>query len=119
MAESPHDFQATFQRQKEFFESGRSRDLNLRIETLAHLSRELERRTDEALVALQADLRKPSLEAWLAEIHFLRSELRHCLKNLKRWQKPRRVANPFYFWPARSEIRREPFGRVLIASQWN
>lgn len=119
MAESPHDFQATFQRQKEFFESGRSRDLNLRIETLAHLSRELERRTDEALVALQADLRKPSLEAWLAEIHFLRSELRHCLKNLKRWQKPRRVANPFYFWPARSEIRREPFGRVLIASPWN
>ena len=119
MAEYPHDFQAIFHKQKEFFESGKSQDLTLRHESLAQLSQELEKRTDEALEALEADLGKPALEAWLAEIHFLRCELRHCLKNLKRWQRPRRAANPFYFWPARSEIRRQPFGRVLIASPWN
>ena len=119
MAEYPQDFQAIFQKQKEFFETGRSQDLSLRRNSLSHLSQELERRTEEALEALQADLGKPALEAWLAEIHFLRCELRHCLKYLKRWQRPQRAANPFYFWPARSEIRRQPFGRVLIASPWN
>ena len=85
MAEHTHDFQAIFHKQKEFFETGKSQDLTLRHESLARLSQELEKRTDEALEALQADLGKPALEAWLAEIHFLRCELRHCLKNLKRW----------------------------------
>ena len=67
MAEYPQDFQAIFQKQKEFFETGRSQDLSLRRNSLSHLSQELERRTEEALEALQADLGKPALEAWLAE----------------------------------------------------
>ena len=119
MTEYTQDFQAIFDKQREFFETGESQDLTLRRECLARLSEELQKHTDAALEALHADLGKPALEAWLAEIHFLRCELRHCLKNLKRWQKPRRVANPFYFFPARSEIRRQAFGRVLITSPWN
>jgi aldehyde dehydrogenase (NAD+) len=105
--------------QRAFFESGRTRPLTFRRDTLRALAAELERRTGDALEALAADLGKPALEAWLAEIHFTRAEIRHFTKKLRQWAKPRRCRNPFYFLPARSEIRREPFGRVLVAGPWN
>jgi len=119
MSTSPCHLTSLFEGQRVFFESGQSRDLAYRHDRLRRLAREFERRSDDALASLQADLGKPALEAWLAEIHFLQAELKHCLKRLASWQKPERVRNPFYFWPARSEIRREPFGQVLIASPWN
>ena len=119
MFTSPCDAISVFEDQRIFFESGQSRDLAYRHSRIKSLARELERRSDDALAALHADLGKPALEAWLAEIHFLQAELKYCLKHLRSWQKPQRGRNPFYFWPARSEIRREPFGRVLIASPWN
>ena len=110
---------SVFKGQKAFFESGRSRDPAYCRDRLKSLATQLEKRSEDALVALHADLGKPALEAWLAEIHFVQADLKHCLRNLRRWQKPERARNPFYFWPARSEIRREPFGQVLITSPWN
>ncbi len=102
-----------------FFASGRTRSLRFRRESLRALAAELGRRTDEALDALASDLGKPALEAWLAEVHFVRAEIGHCTRRLKRWAKPRRAGNPLYFLPARSEVRREPFGLVLTVSPWN
>ena len=119
MATSPCTPSSIFKGQQSFFESGRSRDLAYCHDRLKILAQELEKRSEDALSALHADLGKPALEAWLAEIHFVQAELKHCLRKLRRWHKPERARNPFYFWPARSEIRREPFGQVLIASPWN
>jgi aldehyde dehydrogenase (NAD+) len=79
----------------------------------------IEEREDQILQALEQDLGKPRTEAWLAEVMFVKQELRYFLKHLKRWVRPRRVGNPFFFLPARSEIRREPFGTVLVMAPWN
>ena len=105
--------------QREFFAAGGTRPLPARLAPLRRLAESLATHTDSLLEALRADLGKPPVEAWLAEVQFVRDEIRLVNKQLARWARPRRVGNPFYFLPARSEVRREPFGSVLVAGPWN
>ncbi|WP_411845233.1 aldehyde dehydrogenase family protein [Roseibacillus persicicus] len=105
--------------QKTFFDSGKTRDLDARLEALERFEKALEARQEEILEALAKDLGKPTLEAFLSEYYFLLQEVRLVRKSLKRWLRPRRVSSPFYFWPCRNEVCLEPHGRVLIISPWN
>lgn len=106
-------------RQQIFFDSGETLPLDFRRDRLKRLESQLSARGDEVLAALDSDLGKPAVEAWTAEVFFLLSEIRLFARKLKRWTRPRRVGNPFYHWPARSEIRLIPQGKVLIAAPWN
>lgn len=101
------------------FSRGATRPVEARLAALRRLEETILGESDAILAALSADLNKPGLEAWLAEVHFVLAEIRLFRKRLRLWAKPRRVGNPFYLWPARSEIRREPHGTVLIAAPWN
>ena len=69
------------------------------------------------LAALEADLGKPSLRGgYMTELGLVREELRFHLKHLARWARPRRVPTPLAHFPARSTVRPEPYGSVLILS---
>lgn len=111
--------QRTHALQVEHFRKGATRDLEVRRDALRALLDGLERRENEVLAALEADLGKPAVEAWLAEYHFLRTELKLTIRKLPTWAKPRRAGHPFYFQPARSRIHREPYGTALIVAPWN
>jgi aldehyde dehydrogenase (NAD+) len=116
---SPIDPAVAHSRAREFWRTGAPRLLPFRLEALARLEAAVIAETDAILTALDSDLGKPGLEAWLAEVHFVLTEIRLFRKQLRRWAKPRQVGNPFFVFPARSEIRREPHGVVLIAAPWN
>lgn len=105
--------------QKQFFATGQTRDLDFRLACLRRLGAVIEKKEAAILQALSADLGKPALEAYLAEIFFLKQELRLVVKNLRRWARPAKAGAPFYFFPIRNEIRREPFGCSLLLSTWN
>lgn len=94
-------------------------DLGQRLSALKRLLTLIEEREDQILDALEADLGKPRIEAWLAEVLFVKTELKMMIKRLKGWIRPRKVGHPIYLLPARSEIRREPFGVVLVMAPWN
>ena len=81
--------------------------------------RVIEKREEEILNSLSKDLGKPEVEGYISEFYFLLHEIRHTCKNLKRWAKPKRASNPFYYLPARSEIRQDAIGTVLVLSPWN
>lgn len=114
-----YDLAGIVDTQKQFFASGKSRNLSFRLESLAKLEAEIIRQGDALLAALASDLGKPALEAYVAEYHFVLTEIRLFRKKLTRWARPQRVGTPFYFLPARSEIRREAYGVALIAAPWN
>lgn len=116
---SPIDPATAFLRARAFHLSGKTRDLGFRLDALVRLEAAIVKKTDSILAALDLDLGKPGLEAWLAEVHFVLTEIRLFRKRLRRWAKPRRVGNPFFVLPARSEVRRESYGAVLIAAPWN
>ncbi len=114
-----YDLARLVETQKAFFESGISASVSFRREKLRDLESAIVRHSDDLLAALSADLGKPPLEAYLAELHFVLTELRLFIRKLPKWTRPKRVGNPFYFFPARSEIRMNPYGVTLIAAPWN
>lgn len=106
-------------RQRAYFLGGATVDREFRRARLEELRGTLEANESELLAALHADLRKSALEAYASELGFVLGEIRHALDNLKTWMKPERRRSPFLAWPARAEVRREPFGVSLIIGPWN
>lgn len=101
------------------FDAGVTQSLAWRIRQLEGIYRFATEREHDIAAALNADLGKPSLEAYGAEISYVANDAAHAKKHLEEWIKPERVASPLIVHPAKSEIRREPLGVVLIISPWN
>ena len=69
--------------------------------------------------AMYADFRKHPAEVDLTEIYPVTSEIKHAVKHLSKWMRPRRVKTPVALLGSRSYIQHEPKGVVLIISPWN
>lgn len=106
-------------RQRQHFQTGATRPLAHRQEQLRRLQAAIESRESPLLEALHADLRKPPIEAYTAEIGFVLSDIRHARKHLPAWMKPQRRSLPLMAWPGRAHVLAEPFGVALIIGPWN
>jgi aldehyde dehydrogenase (NAD+) len=113
------DLTSLMQRQRAYFASGATRDFSFRKTALDRLEQVLISHRDALLEALAQDLGKPDVEAYLAEYYFLLQELRLIRKSAARWLKTKGVKSPVYFMPCKSQLRRDPFGMVLIVAPWN
>lgn len=101
------------------FDSGRTRPLAWRQEQLAGLRRLMEDAEEELIAALQADLGRPRMEAYSADIGHTKAELRHLAKHVGSWMKPTKVRVPVTVAPAKAWIVPEPLGVVLVIAPWN
>lgn len=101
------------------FDSGHTRPLAWRIAQLQALERMLVEEADAIHAALHADLGKCTIESRLAETAFVRTEITHTLKHLRRWLRPKRIAIPLSLQPARGRLVPEPLGVVLVIAPWN
>jgi acyl-CoA reductase-like NAD-dependent aldehyde dehydrogenase len=106
-------------RQRAFFRTGRTRDLAFRREQLRALRAMVVGEEPRLLEALRADLGKPAFEGYAGEVALVRREIDHTLRHLDGWARTRRVPTILAHFPARSEIRQEPRGVVLVISPWN
>ncbi|MDY7013172.1 MAG: aldehyde dehydrogenase [Cyanobacteriota bacterium] len=106
-------------RQRQFFQTGKTRSLEFRLEQLRRLKQLLLDNQDAIADALNADLNKPKFEAISAEVFFCLEELNSTLKQLKNWVKPQNVATPLTQFPSSGRIVCEPLGVVLIVGAWN
>ena len=104
---------------KGFFETGSTRSIPFRAQQLRILARALEKHETQLHGALYADLHKSPCDAYASETGFVQSDIRHALKNLRRWSRPRRAAVPAGLQPARARVVPEPKGTVLIIGPWN
>lgn len=105
--------------QQRFFDSGATRAVEFRQEALRRLLAALEEHEERLLAALWSDLRKHAQEAFASELGLVRTEIRHALRRLPRWTRPRRAGTPLMAWPGKSRVVPEPFGRALIIGAWN
>ncbi|MBT6871192.1 MAG: aldehyde dehydrogenase [Candidatus Marinimicrobia bacterium] len=105
--------------QREYFNSGQSRDVKFRIEQLKRLKVIFEKYEDECILALGKDLGKSQTEAYLTEVVLIRDELKMAIRNTKKWSKPKRVPTPIILAVASSYRQPEPYGVTLIVSPWN
>ncbi len=113
------DFALMVQRQRAFFESGATRTVAFRRAQLRKLGGAIEAREALVLEALHADLRKSPYHAFTTEIGLVLDELRHAVRRLPAWIKPKTCGTPWLAWPARSFVQPEPYGVALIIGPWN
>ncbi len=106
-------------RMKNFFAGNAARSPAFRAEQLRKLAAALEAAEPQLHAALHADLRKSALDAYTSETGYVQSEIRHALKNLRRWSRVRRVPVPAGVRPAHARVIPEPKGVVLIIGPWN
>ncbi len=109
----------TVHRQRAFFETGATGALDFRRAQLQKFSAALERHEASLLAALQADLHKSPCQGYTTELGLVQAELRHALKNLRRWTAITRRATPWFVAPARGWTQSEPFGVALVLGPWN
>ena len=90
-----------------------------RIAKLRRLRRAIVARQDELYDAVWKDYHKPRFEAWLTEVFPTIEEIDHAVAHLRRWMRDRRAKGAFILPLAKSRLRYEPMGRVLIMAPWN
>ncbi|MCC5644299.1 aldehyde dehydrogenase [Nostoc sp. CHAB 5824] len=106
------------QNQREFFQTGKTKDVTFRIEQLKNLKQAIIEHEESIVEALQADLHKPEVETYLTEIGVIK-EIDYAIKHLKTWAKPKKAAVSFDFFSYSARIYPEPLGVVLIIGPWN
>ena len=106
-------------RQREFFNTGKTKDISFRKEMLNRLLEGIYQYESKIYAALKQDLNKSEGEAYLTEIQMVTTEIKTAVKHLKSWAKPQRVKTPISQFPASGKIYYEPYGTVLILSPWN
>lgn len=90
-----------------------------RREKLKEFLAVLESNTDKIDAALFADLDKPIFEAQLSETFYVIREIKHFIKNMRYWAKPKSVFPSLLNFPSSDYISPIPYGKVLIFSPWN
>jgi len=101
------------------YDNGLTRPLSWRKRQLEQMLKMLDDNEEAFLSALAADLGKPRVEGFITDIAFVAGEVKAMIKHLKKWNSPQRVGTPFVTMPARSQLRPEPLGVVLVIAPWN
>ncbi|MDZ8257872.1 aldehyde dehydrogenase [Nostoc sp. ChiQUE01b] len=106
------------QNQREFFQTGKTKDVTFRIEQLKTLKQAIIEHEQSIVEALQADLHKPEVETYLTEISVVK-DIDYAIKHLQNWTKPQKAAVSWDFFSYSARIYPEPLGVVLIIGPWN
>ena len=101
------------------FDAGHTRPMAWRLAQLDGLLALLENEASTLEAALAADLGKPALEGFAADIGSTATEIAHIRKHAPKWAKARRVGLPVTARPGSGAIVPEPLGVALIVAPWN
>ncbi|XP_035906580.1 aldehyde dehydrogenase family 3 member B1 isoform X7 [Anopheles stephensi] len=112
-------FSDVVQQLRTTFNSGKTRDVDFRINQLQALLRCYEENTAEMASVLASDLRKHKQEAHLLEIEFILNDLRNTLFNLREWVKPEKPEKSLVNMMDGVYIYKDPYGVVLVIGAWN
>ena len=110
---------ALVQRQRDFYATGATLDVNFRIAALKKLYQCIRDREGDIAAALQADLGKSSTESYMCETGMVLDELHYLIRHVRTLAKEKTVLTPIVQFPSRSYRKPSPLGQVLIMSPWN
>jgi aldehyde dehydrogenase (NAD+) len=113
------DFNELLKVQRNFFQSGKTKEVSFRIEALTSLGNMLRSHEADLMTSLKKDLNKSEFDTYITEIGILLEEIRFTLKHLQEWTKPRKVKTAFTQIGSKAFIYSEPYGVALIISPWN
>ena len=106
-------------RQREFFYTGATLNIDFRIEALKKLQASIQAHQEQIDAALKADLGKSSFESYMCESGLVLSEITYLLKHIRSLSREKTVHTPLAQFHSRSFQKPSPYGVSLIMSPWN
>ena len=113
------EIELIFSEQKKFFESGKSKNIDFRINELKKLKKIIKENEEEILKALKKDLGKSNFEAYATEVGIIYDEINLHIKNVRKWAKREKRNSPIVYYPSKSYVYKEPYGVTLIIGPFN
>ncbi|MRZ80266.1 aldehyde dehydrogenase family protein [Paeniclostridium sordellii] len=105
--------------QKRYLNSVGTISIDYRIEALKNLKITIKKYEKDIIDALYKDLGKSEFESYTTEVGFIYRSINHALKNIKKWNKVKRVRNDVAQIPGKSYVYNCPYGSVLIIGPYN
>ena len=108
------------EKQRTYFRSGATLDLNFRIRQLKKLKQAVADHQELLQKALYEDLRKSPVEAYLVDLGPVIVEVNEMIRGLKKWARPEHHFSGLLCFPSTSTaVYKMPYGVSLIISPFN
>ena len=112
-------FTKEIQQQRDFFFSGKTRDIDFRIAQLKKLKQLIMENETKMADAIFLDFGKSEFDLYTTELSIIYSDINESIKKVKSWSKRKRIRTNVLNMPAKSFIMPEPLGVSLIIGAWN
>ena len=119
MTNKEQEIHQIVEKQRSWFLTGATLNLNSRIEALNRLKTCILQQKANIHEALSKDLGKSSFESYMCETGLVLSEITYMLKHIRRFAREKTVPTPLAQFHSRSYQKPSPYGVVLIMSPWN
>lgn len=106
-------------KQRTFFHTGATLDINFRIEALKKLKLCIQRHESAIGEAIKKDLGKSGFESYMCETGLTLSEISYMIRHIRSFSREKTVYTPLSQFHSRSYTKPSPYGVVLIMSPWN
>ena len=106
-------------KQREFFYTGATLDVDFRIRALKRLQTCIRKYETQIGNAIRKDLGKSHFESYMCECGLTLSEIGYMLKHTRSLSKEKTVRTPLAQFCSRSYQKPSPYGVVLVMSPWN
>lgn len=113
------DIKDLVEKQRNFFHSGITLDIDYRIQALKKLKACIQKNENLICNALQKDLGKSRYESYMCEVGLVLSELSYMIRHTRSYAKEKTVRTPLAQFHSRSFQKPSPYGVVLVMSPWN
>ncbi len=120
MAHTQETVHAIVEKQRAYFRTGATLDVDFRIEQLKKLRKAVLDHKELLEKALWEDLRKSPVEAYLCDLGPVIVEVDEILKGIRKWARPERHFSGLMCFPSMSTtVYKMPYGVSLIISPFN
>ena len=116
---TPEEIKEIVTSQRNFFQTGKTLQVNYRMQALKKLKVCIEQYESEIAEALKKDLGKSNFEGYMCEVGLVLSEISYMLKHAPSYAKEKTVKTPIAQFRSRSYKKPSPYGVVLVMSPWN
>lgn len=113
------DFQNILEKQREFFNSQKTKNLKFRKMYLKKLRDALVNNEQELYKAIYEDFGKSKFDTYTTEISFVLKDIDYYLKNINSLSKPKKVSTNLANQFGSSKIYSDPLGCTLVIGAWN
>ncbi len=114
------DVHALVERQRAYFRTGATLDIEFRLAALRKLKAAVLAHEDELTEALNADLGRAPFEAYFCDIGSLVLEINEMLRSLRRWARPKTLWSGLHAFPSLvTKVYAQPYGVSLLISPFN